>query len=286
MWSKPQTPRAGRRREGGLADFETDGRRSLAGSPLRSGVARDLSPRVRTDPGVPRPLGLCPRGADSVRRNPPAVASATLRVAVRAQVAKDAACARRRALNPFAAHRFRNAQKTICWNFSLSRCAIVSSNQLSPEKIDAKADCHARSRFGHPHGRFAGGRCTDHPRRLQHSEGCEFHPDRESRLRAASRPLVRAVSYADLPPWPLLVRALLTATNRRLKSGPENRRTLRRFFVFCGAGVRNPSQPRPDKCPHADGTGQRLRCLIVVSCSPSPLGHPSIIVIQGVDPCA
>jgi hypothetical protein len=30
-------------------------------------------------------------------------------------------------------------------------------------------------------------------------------------LRAASRPLVRAVSYAGLPLWPLLVRALLTS---------------------------------------------------------------------------
>ena len=43
--------------EDGLAEVHTDGRRSLAGSPLRSGVARCRSPEVRSDPGVPRALG-------------------------------------------------------------------------------------------------------------------------------------------------------------------------------------------------------------------------------------
>jgi len=63
-----KTPRAGRRMKTDLRFQTTDGRRSLAGPPLRSGVARGRSPEVRSDPGVPRALGPFPNGASTSPR--------------------------------------------------------------------------------------------------------------------------------------------------------------------------------------------------------------------------
>ena len=57
--SKPQTPRAGRRTvRRTCGSNKTDGRRSLAGSPLRFGVARCRSPRVRRTPASRAPSDL------------------------------------------------------------------------------------------------------------------------------------------------------------------------------------------------------------------------------------
>ena len=66
--SKPQTSRAGRWREGGLAVSTISGRRPRPRSPFCSGPARDLSPWVRWTPGVPRPLGLYRGGIGHMTR--------------------------------------------------------------------------------------------------------------------------------------------------------------------------------------------------------------------------